>query len=99
MRNQFYQTYLVVTLNNIIVLRTDSRSQNIAKLHAWASLHAIEKVKHGVDNLQEVTIQMRKLDPDPAKQPLVFSLRMKNQSELCVARIVKLLKDDGMTMK
>lgn len=24
---------------------------------------------------------------------------MKNQSELCVARIVKLLKDDGMTMK
>ncbi len=49
--------------------------------------------------MQEVTIQMRKLDQDPAKQPLVLSLRMKNQSELCVARIVKLLKDDGMTMK
>lgn len=51
-----FDIYLVVTPHNILVLRLDTRTKNTGKLQAWASLHAIEKVKHGLDLPEEVTI-------------------------------------------
>lgn len=68
--------YLIVTPHNILVLRLDPRTKNTGKLHAWASLHAIEKVKHGLDDPEQVTIQMRQFDKE--REPWVLSLRMRN---------------------
>lgn len=49
-RKQNFDIYFVVTPNSILVLRADSRNKNIGKLNAWATLHAIEKVKLGLDD-------------------------------------------------
>jgi hypothetical protein len=40
--------YLVVTENHIIMLKTDSKIKNVAKLLAWASLPAIERINHSL---------------------------------------------------
>lgn len=89
-----FDSFLVVTPNQILVFRTDTRSKNVGKLHAWATLHAIEKLKQGLDDPEQVTIQMRQSDPE--KTPWVLSLRMRNFSSECVNLIIKLLKDEGM---
>lgn len=54
-----FDSFLVVTPNQILVFRIDTRSKNVGKLHAWATLHAIEKLKQGLDDPEQVTIQMR----------------------------------------
>jgi hypothetical protein len=50
------EVYLVVTPNQILLLHQSKTNRSVAKLVAWASLHAIEKVKHGLDIPEEVTI-------------------------------------------
>ena len=46
--------YLVITENILIMLKTDSKIKNVAKLLAWASLPAIERIK--TSQLDEVVI-------------------------------------------
>ena len=41
--------YLVITETNLIMLKTDTKIKNVAKLLAWASLNSIEKIKHGLE--------------------------------------------------
>jgi len=40
--------YLVITENILIMLKTDSKIKNVAKLLAWASLPAIERINHSL---------------------------------------------------
>lgn len=58
-RKTNFDVYLVVTPNQVLVLRTDQRNKSVGKLNAWASLHAVEKVKQGIDDNEQVSIQMR----------------------------------------
>lgn len=47
-RKTMIDIYLVVTETNIIMLKTDSKIKNVAKLLAWASLPAIERIHHSL---------------------------------------------------
>jgi hypothetical protein len=42
--------YIVVTPSALIMLRTDDKMKSVGKLYGWASLNAIEKIKHGLNN-------------------------------------------------
>jgi hypothetical protein len=53
----------------------------------------VEKVKQGIDDNEQVSIQMRQLDPE--KAPWVLMLRMRHMQTECVNMIVRLLKEDG----
>ena len=55
-RKQLISIYLVVTPTTLLMLRTNDKMRNVAKLHACASLSAIEKVKNGLQNQEQVTI-------------------------------------------
>ena len=48
--------YLIVTPTTLLMLRTNERMRNVAKLHTYASLTAIEKVKNGLQIQEQVTI-------------------------------------------
>lgn len=58
-RKTHFDLYLVVTPQHILALRIDSRNRNQAKLHGLATIHAIEKVKQGIDEIDSVKIQCR----------------------------------------
>lgn len=66
----------MITPKNILALRSDARNRNVGKLNGWASIQAVEKVKHGLDDPEAVTIQFRPLKED--QQPWVLNLRMRN---------------------
>jgi len=40
---------IVVTESVILKLKTDTKIKNVAKLHAWACLPALEKIKHSLE--------------------------------------------------
>ncbi len=92
-RKTNFEVYLVVTPNSVLVLRADQRNKNVGKLNAWASLHAIEKVKQGIDDNEQVSIQMRQFDTE--KAPWVLMLRMRHMQTECVNMIVRLIKEEG----
>lgn len=64
MRKKNFEVYLVVTPSHVLVLRIDTRNRNTGKLNGWATIHGIEKVKHGLDDPEQVTIQMRQFSED-----------------------------------
>lgn len=47
-RKTMLDIYLVITENILIMLKTDSKIKNVAKLLAWASLPAIERINHSL---------------------------------------------------
>jgi hypothetical protein len=47
-RKTMIDIYLVITENVLIMLKTDSKIKNVAKLLAWASLPAIERINHSL---------------------------------------------------
>lgn len=47
-RKKMIDIYLVVTENHIMMLKTDSKIKNVAKLLAWASLPSIERINHSL---------------------------------------------------
>ena len=42
------EIYLVITETVLIMLKPDSKIKNVAKLLAWASLPAIERINHSL---------------------------------------------------
>ena len=79
------------------MLRTNDKMRNVAKLHACASLSAIEKVKNGLQNQEQVTIQMRRIDEN--KLPWILNVFMSHNSQDCVNLIVRNLKESGVVAK
>lgn len=47
-RKQMIDTYLVVTEHNLMMLKTDTKIKNVAKLQAWGSLAALQKINHSL---------------------------------------------------
>ena len=40
--------YLVITDHHLLMLKTDTKIKNVAKLLAWASLQALSKINHSL---------------------------------------------------
>lgn len=51
-----FNSYLVVTPTTLLLLRTNDRLKNVARLVVCASIFAIEKVKNGLDNTSQVAV-------------------------------------------
>jgi hypothetical protein len=41
--------FLVVTENIFLMLKTDTKIKNVAKMQAWATLASLEKIKHSLE--------------------------------------------------
>ena len=49
-RKQMVDIALVVTETVFLMLKIDTKIKNVAKLHAWATLPSLEKVKHSLES-------------------------------------------------
>ena len=94
-RKTSYDLSLIITPQYILALRTDSRNRNTGKLNGLATLHAIEKVKQGIDDIESVKIQCRQFAED--QPPWILQLRMKN-ADVCVNQVVRLIREEGFKM-
>lgn len=45
-----------MTPKHILAIRVDARNRNTGKLNGVATMHAIEKVKQGIDETEQVKI-------------------------------------------
>ena len=79
------------------MLRTDEKTRNVGKLYGWASLNAIEKIKHGLNNNEQLTFQMRKTEQ--GKQGWSLNVFMNHNSTDCVNMIQRILKEGGIVAK
>jgi hypothetical protein len=41
--------YIVITDSIFLLLKTDMKIKNVAKLQAWATLASLEKLKHSLE--------------------------------------------------
>jgi hypothetical protein len=64
--------YLVVTETTLLVLETDLVSKSVAKLTSWATLSALEKIRHRLDPDDFIQFFWRRL-PDQ-KEPWVLNV-------------------------
>lgn len=48
-RKQMVDTFLVVTENIFLMLKSDTKIKNVAKMQAWATLASLEKIKHSLE--------------------------------------------------
>ena len=55
-RKKNFDLCLVVTPKHILAIRVDARNRNTGKLNGVATMHAIEKVKQGIDETEQVKI-------------------------------------------
>jgi hypothetical protein len=81
---------LVVTESVILKLKTDTKIKNVAKLHAWACLPALEKIKHSLEYNEQITMQWR-----PAREgqkPWLLSVSMNQNSQDCIALVLRRIK-------
>ena len=72
-RKSMIDIYLVVTENNLMMLKTDTKIKNVAKLLAWASLPAISKINHSLTANDQISIYFRKVD---GRKPWVLNILM-----------------------
>lgn len=92
-RKTMVDIYLVVSETSLLVLKTDTKVKNIAKLLAWASLPALEKIKHSLEANDQIVLQWRSLD---GHKPWILKVLMNYNSNECISLIVKHLKRVGV---
>ena len=85
---------LVVTDTVFLMLKIDTKIKNVAKLHAWASLPSLEKVKHSLESNDYITLQWR--TNDESKKPWVLNVWMNQNSNECISLLVRRLKAHGI---
>ena len=47
-RKNMIDIYLVITEHHLLMLKTDTKIKNVAKLLAWGSLQALSKINHSL---------------------------------------------------
>lgn len=94
-RKQMVDNFLVVTENIFLMLKTDTKIKNVAKMQAWATLASLEKIKHSLEYNDQITMQWRRLDD--ARPAWVLSVMMNQNSNECVTLIMRNLKQAGIT--
>ena len=95
-RKQMVDIYLVVTEHNLMMLKTDTKIKNVAKLQAWGSLAAIQKINHSLTANDQITMYWRRVQN---RKPWVLNVLMNQNSNDCISMIVKNLKREGITIK
>lgn len=94
-RKTMVDIYLVVTEHNLLMLKTDTKIKNVAKLLAFASLHALQKINHSLTANDQITMYFRRVS---GRKPWVLNVLMSQNSNECISMIVKNLKRDGVTI-
>lgn len=87
------EVYLVVSENVLLVLKTDNKIKNVAKLLSWATLPSLEKIKHSLESNDSIMLQWRQVE---GKKPWILTVLMNYNSNECISLIVKHLKRDGV---
>ena len=82
--------YLVVTETTMLVLEVDQSIKNVAKLTSWATLSALEKIRHRLEPDDFIQFFWRRL-PDQ-KEPWVLNVQMNQNSNDCMECIKRNLK-------
>lgn len=95
-RKQMVDIYLVVTEHNLMMLKTDTKIKNVAKLQAWGSLTALQKINHSLTANDQITMYWRRVQN---RKPWVLNVLMNQNSNDCISMIVKNLKRDGVTIQ
>lgn len=95
-RKQMIDIYLVVTEHNLMMLKTDTKIKNVAKLQAWGSLSAVQKINHSLTANDQITMYWRRVEN---RKPWVLNVLMNQNSNDCISMIVKNLKKDGVQIK
>ena len=95
-RKQMVDVYLVVTEHNLMLLKTDTKIKNVARLQAWGSLTALQKINHSLTAEDQITMYWRRVQN---RKPWVLNVLMIQNSNDCISMIVKNLKKDGVTIK
>ena len=72
-RKQMVDIYLVVTEHNLMMLKTDTKIKNVAKLQAWGSLAAIQKINHSLTANDQITMYWRRVQN---RKPWVLNVLM-----------------------
>ena len=85
---------IVVTESVILKLKTDTKIKNVAKLHAWACLPALEKIKHSLEYNEQVTMQFR--SAAEGRKPWIFAVSMNQNSQDCIALVLRRIKMLGI---
>ena len=88
--------YLVVTEHHLMMLKTDTKIKNVAKLLAWASLPSLSKINHSLTANDQISMYFRKVD---GRKPWVLNVLMNQNSNECISMIVKNLKRENVTIK
>ena len=57
-RKQMVDVYLVVTEHNLMLLKTDTKIKNVARLQAWGSLTALQKINHSLTAEDQITMYL-----------------------------------------
>ncbi len=79
-----------------MMLKTDTKIKNVAKLQAWGSLSAVQKINHSLTANDQITMYWRRVEN---RKPWVLNVMMNQNSNDCISMITKNLKKDGVTIK
>ena len=88
--------YLVVTNHHLMMLKTDTKIKNVAKLLAWASLPSLSRIHHSLTSNDQISFYFRKVD---GRKPWVLNVLMNQNSNECISMIVKNLKHAEVGIK
>jgi len=94
-RKHMVDIYLVVTEHNLMMLKTDTKIKNVARLQAWGSLTALQKINHSLTANDQITMYFRRVQN---RKPWVLNVTMNQNSNDCIQMIVKNLKRDGVVI-
>lgn len=72
-RKQMVDIYLVVTEHILMMLKTDTKIKNVAKLQAWGSLSALQKINHSLTANDQITMYWRRVEN---RKPWVLNVLM-----------------------
>ena len=95
-RKSMVDIYLVVTEHHLMMLKTDTKIKNVAKLLAWASLPSLSKINHSLTANDQISMYFRKVD---GRKPWVLNVLMNQNSNECISMIVKNLKRENVGIK
>lgn len=72
-RKSSVEIFIVITENILLVLKPDSRIKNVGKLLSWATLPALEKIKHNLESDDHISLQWK---PKEGRKPWVLNVVM-----------------------
>ena len=93
-KRQISDIAIVVTESCFLKLKIDPKVKNVAKLVAWATLPALETIKHSLEYSEQLSISFRSIKQ--GVKPWVLHVQMHQNSQDCIALIRRRLKQHGI---